>query len=159
MFKGPTERQIGQWTTHHRDHNHQNNPKDGQNWELLCKRCHQVEHKCWLAFGTTTQYRPKQCVTCLNMYKPAAPAQRHCTVSAALRLYRRCHSRPRDGCIHANFVQTGAETGRPSCTKPNLLNLPKDKRYRRCYVAPPGFKVITTDMAGAELRILAELAG
>jgi len=23
-------------TVHHRDHNHDNNPKDGSNWELLC---------------------------------------------------------------------------------------------------------------------------
>lgn len=30
---------------HHRDHNRKNNVED--NFELLCKRCHQVEHECW----------------------------------------------------------------------------------------------------------------
>jgi hypothetical protein len=29
---------------HHRDHNHDNNPPDGSNWELLCLYCHDHEH-------------------------------------------------------------------------------------------------------------------
>ena len=33
---------------HHRDHNHYNN--DPMNLETLCKRCHQIEHKCWENF-------------------------------------------------------------------------------------------------------------
>lgn len=31
-------------TVHHRDHNHDNNPADGSNWELLCVYCHENEH-------------------------------------------------------------------------------------------------------------------
>jgi 5-methylcytosine-specific restriction endonuclease McrA len=31
-------------TVHHRDHNHDNNPPDGSNWELLCLYCHDDEH-------------------------------------------------------------------------------------------------------------------
>jgi hypothetical protein len=31
-------------TVHHRDGNHQNNPRDGSNWELLCVYCHENEH-------------------------------------------------------------------------------------------------------------------
>ena len=31
-------------TVHHRDHNHENNPSDGSNWELLCVYCHDNEH-------------------------------------------------------------------------------------------------------------------
>ena len=30
---------------HHRDHNHNNNPPDGSNWELLCLYCHDNEHQ------------------------------------------------------------------------------------------------------------------
>ena len=33
---------------HHKDHNRQNN--DDSNFELLCKRCHQIEHECWKNF-------------------------------------------------------------------------------------------------------------
>jgi 5-methylcytosine-specific restriction endonuclease McrA len=31
-------------TVHHRDHNHDHNPADGSNWELLCLYCHENEH-------------------------------------------------------------------------------------------------------------------
>lgn len=32
-------------TVHHKDHNHDNNPPDGHNWELLCLYCHDNEHQ------------------------------------------------------------------------------------------------------------------
>jgi 5-methylcytosine-specific restriction endonuclease McrA len=35
---------LHQLTVHHRDHNHDNNPRDGSNWELLCLYCHDNEH-------------------------------------------------------------------------------------------------------------------
>jgi hypothetical protein len=35
---------LSQLTVHHRDHNHDNNPSDGSNWELLCLYCHDNEH-------------------------------------------------------------------------------------------------------------------
>ena len=37
-------KQIRGLTVHHRDHNHDNNPRDGSNWELLCLYCHDNEH-------------------------------------------------------------------------------------------------------------------
>ena len=36
---------IKQLTVHHKDHNHDNNPPDGSNWELLCLYCHDHEHE------------------------------------------------------------------------------------------------------------------
>ena len=35
---------LRELTVHHRDHNHDNNPSDGSNWELLCMYCHDNEH-------------------------------------------------------------------------------------------------------------------
>jgi len=35
-------------TVHHKDHNHDNNPSDGSNWELLCIYCHDHEHAKYL---------------------------------------------------------------------------------------------------------------
>src|SRR6267143_493498 len=35
---------IRELTVHHKDHNHDNNPPDGSNWELLCLYCHENEH-------------------------------------------------------------------------------------------------------------------
>ena len=40
-FDGKKLREL---TVHHRDHNHDNNPADGSNWELLCLDCHDNEH-------------------------------------------------------------------------------------------------------------------
>lgn len=36
---------LRELTVHHRDHNHDNNPTDGSNWELLCLYCHDNEHQ------------------------------------------------------------------------------------------------------------------
>lgn len=35
---------LRELTVHHKDHNHDNNPADGSNWELLCLYCHDNEH-------------------------------------------------------------------------------------------------------------------
>jgi hypothetical protein len=36
---------VRELTVHHKDHNHDNNPPDGSNWELLCLYCHDNEHQ------------------------------------------------------------------------------------------------------------------
>ena len=41
-------KQLRELTVHHRDHNHDNNPPDGSNWELLCLYCHENEHSRYL---------------------------------------------------------------------------------------------------------------
>ena len=40
-----TRENVYELTVHHRDHNHDNNPEDGSNWELLCLYCHDNEHQ------------------------------------------------------------------------------------------------------------------
>ncbi|HET7732184.1 MAG TPA: YajD family HNH nuclease [Usitatibacter sp.] len=40
-----TSANLRELTVHHRDHNHDNNPPDGSNWELLCLYCHDNEHQ------------------------------------------------------------------------------------------------------------------
>lgn len=35
-------------TVHHKDHDHDNNPLDGSNWENLCIYCHDNEHSRYL---------------------------------------------------------------------------------------------------------------
>jgi 5-methylcytosine-specific restriction endonuclease McrA len=41
-FEGKKLREL---TVHHKDHNHDNNPPDGSNWELLCMYCHDEQHE------------------------------------------------------------------------------------------------------------------
>jgi len=40
-----TRANLRELTVHHRDHDHDNNPPDGSNWELLCVYCHDNEHQ------------------------------------------------------------------------------------------------------------------
>lgn len=40
-FEGKKLREL---TVHHIDHNHDHNPANGSNWELLCIYCHDHEH-------------------------------------------------------------------------------------------------------------------
>ena len=35
---------VHELTVHHRNHDHDFNPEDGSNWELLCLYCHDNEH-------------------------------------------------------------------------------------------------------------------
>jgi hypothetical protein len=40
-----TRQNLHELTVHHRNHNHDDNPPDGSNWELLCLYCHDNEHQ------------------------------------------------------------------------------------------------------------------
>ncbi|GMR07784.1 MAG: YajD family HNH nuclease [Gammaproteobacteria bacterium] len=40
-----TRKNLHELTVHHKDHNHDNNPADGSNWENLCLYCHDNEHQ------------------------------------------------------------------------------------------------------------------
>ena len=43
-----TNKNLHWLTVHHKDHNHDNNPPDGSNWENLCIYCHENEHRRYL---------------------------------------------------------------------------------------------------------------
>lgn len=52
---------LSELTVHHVDHNHDNNPSDGSNWELLCIYCHDEEHTKFenlVRYGSTTDRAP-----------------------------------------------------------------------------------------------------
>lgn len=67
--------------------------------------------------------------------------------------------KPETGRIHADFRQIGAPTGRFSCSRPNLQQIPHENAYRRCFRAPDGRKLIIADFSQVELRILAHVSG
>ena len=46
-------KRLQELTVHHKDHNFNNNPNDGSNWELLCTYCHADEHEKTLLKGYT----------------------------------------------------------------------------------------------------------
>ncbi|MEZ5592631.1 MAG: YajD family HNH nuclease [Gammaproteobacteria bacterium] len=58
-----THSNLRELTVHHRDHNHDNNPPDGSNWELLCLYCHDNEHARFIDAqwgGSSTPASPDQ---------------------------------------------------------------------------------------------------
>ena len=72
---------------------------------------------------------------------------------------------PNTGRIHSEINPIEAETGRTSSSKPNVQNLSGDEEVRACFIASPptenepdGFVLVTVDMSGCELRIIAELS-
>ena len=65
----------------------------------------------------------------------------------------------KDGFIRASYLQMGADTGRMSCMKPNLQQVPRDQRFRACVQAPQGWKLVVADYAQMELRLAAAEAG
>lgn len=58
--------------------------------------------------------------------------------------------------VHANFWQLGAETGRFTCTNPNLQQIPKDGR--KIFGHNEGYVVVSADFSQIEVRIAAALA-
>jgi DNA polymerase-1 len=62
------------------------------------------------------------------------------------------------GRVYAGWRQLGADSGRMACAAPNLQNLPRDARYRRCFVAPPGRVLVKADYSQIELRLAAKIA-
>lgn len=69
------------------------------------------------------------------------------------------HIHPKTGRIHPNYYQLGAKSGRFSCRKPPLQNIPRDEAARSCFIAAPGYKIIKADYSQIELRIMARLSG
>jgi DNA polymerase-1 len=71
---------------------------------------------------------------------------------------------PRTHRIHASFNQTGAATGRLSCSDPNLQNIPirtdEGRRIRLAFVpGNPANVLMTADYSQVELRMLAHFTG
>jgi DNA polymerase-1 len=61
--------------------------------------------------------------------------------------------------VHSKINQLGAATGRTTSSAPNIQNSPRGSAWRACFVAESGWKMITVDYNGCELRILAEISG
>lgn len=68
----------------------------------------------------------------------------------------------KDNKVRPNIRDTGAETGRMSCTNPNLQQLPNYNEkipisVRSCFVAGKGYKMFTCDFSNQEGRITAHI--
>jgi DNA polymerase-1 len=64
----------------------------------------------------------------------------------------------RDLRVRATYNLHGTETGRLSCSAPNMQNIPRDKTIKNLFVAPQGKILLQLDYSQAELRVLAYLS-
>ena len=66
------------------------------------------------------------------------------------------------GCVHTNYSQIGAVTGRLSSSNPNLQNIPirseEGRRLRNGFIANKGSVLLSVDYSQIELRIVAHMA-
>lgn len=60
--------------------------------------------------------------------------------------------------VRCTFNLHGTETGRLSCSEPNMQNIPRMKLIKNLFVAPDGYKLVQLDYSQAELRVLAYLS-
>ncbi|XMB85848.1 DNA polymerase [Mycoplasmatota bacterium WC44] len=61
-----------------------------------------------------------------------------------------------DGRVHSNWTPCGAETGRFSCSSPNIQQVPRTMRKYFC--AEEGYKIMSLDYSQVELRVAAALS-
>lgn len=64
---------------------------------------------------------------------------------------------PVTGRVHTNLYAMLA-SGRYSSSKPNLQQIPRDPRFRRCFRAAPGKRLVAADYGGIEMRIVCEIS-
>jgi DNA polymerase I-like protein with 3'-5' exonuclease and polymerase domains len=67
-----------------------------------------------------------------------------------------------DGRLRGNFRQIGTDTGRPSCSSPNMLQMPKrgkNAAFRKVFIPGDDMLFVRADYSQMELRIVAELSG
>lgn len=60
---------------------------------------------------------------------------------------------PVTGRIHTSYHQLGTFTGRMSSSNPNLQQVPREQKYRKSFIARPGYKLISADFSQQEYRL------
>jgi DNA polymerase I-like protein with 3'-5' exonuclease and polymerase domains len=63
-----------------------------------------------------------------------------------------------DGRARPTVYTLGTDTGRMSCVRPNLQQLPREGGVRACITADPGQLMISADFSGVEIRVAAALS-
>jgi DNA polymerase-1 len=95
--------------------------------------------------------RAKEFATILRQHRSASHTLKH--------FARSWFDYVEDGRVYGLWNQLGTEAGRTSCEDPALQTVPNEAKYRRCFVAPPGYCIIKADYSQLHLRIAAKITG
>jgi len=68
------------------------------------------------------------------------------------------HVHPATGRLHPRYSQCVTASGRFACRDPNVQQVLREERFRRCFRAPEG-RLVVADYSQIELRIVAALSG
>ena len=66
---------------------------------------------------------------------------------------------PATGRLHAQYLVSGAKSGRWSARNPNIQQIPHDRDTRRIIIAAPGQVFVAGDFSSMELRAVAHISG
>ena len=102
---------------------------------------------------TLLPFREQPLVAALLIYRKAAKS-----LSSFLRPFP-AMVRADTGRLHPQYDQLVAFSGRMSCRRPNIQQIPRDDAFRECFSAPPGRRLIIADYSQIELRVAAQISG
>ena len=69
------------------------------------------------------------------------------------------HIHSKDGRIHTEYFNMGTQTGRFSCNRPNLQQVPREAVYRDCFISEEGKSLISIDYSQQEYRLVGAISG
>lgn len=61
--------------------------------------------------------------------------------------------------LHTRYNIAGARTGRLSCNKPNIQQMPREKEFRNLFIPARGNVLVCADFNQIEVRVAAEISG
>jgi len=64
-----------------------------------------------------------------------------------------------DGRIYPRLEQLGGRSGRITCSRPNIQQVPRETRLKRLFAASQGMTFVEADFSAIEMRIIAVLSG
>lgn len=64
-----------------------------------------------------------------------------------------------NGRIYPRLEQLGGRSGRITCSRPNIQQVPRDPKLKGLFVASPGMTLVEADFSAIEMRLLAVLSG
>jgi len=65
----------------------------------------------------------------------------------------------REGRIYPRLTQLGGRSGRITCSRPNIQQVPREPRLKKLFVASQGMTFVEADFSAIEMRIIAVLSG
>ena len=68
-------------------------------------------------------------------------------------------ARPREDRIYPKLEQLGGRSGRITCSRPNIQQVPRDPSLKGLFVASPGMSFVEADFSAIEMRLIAVLSG